>query len=412
MLEYYLSQEGTESLIGKIVQLCKSFSNTNGTHNVFMTTVLFGGFLGSLYSLLQFSFAPLWGHLSDRYGRRVILLYTLIGTALSYLLWIFSASFALLLVARIVGGVTSANLGVVTATVADLTDRKNRSKGMAIIGIAFGLGFVVGPAIGGLASLIDLSALWPAGKKLGLNPFSAPAAIALLLSLFNWLWVHFFFKESLPTTKRSKKSTEPKSYKALATFLSFKNKIIHRTIFIYLLYMIAFAGMEFTLTFLAVERLDYSPRQMIGIFLFIGLIMIIVQGGILRQKKWRINEKYLILAGLISSMMAFTILANTGLHSEKMFFLGLTFLGIGAGLVNPTLSAFVSLHSNEHNQGKNLGLFRSMGALARALSPILAAILYYTFGSKMAYLLGALVLILPFLMGLKLTQPSKEESIP
>lgn len=412
MLDYYLSREGPESLIGRIIQFCQSFSTVDGEENTFLTTVLFGGFLGSLYSILQFGFAPLWGRLSDRYGRRVILLYTVIGTALSYALWFFSASFALLLIARIVGGITSANLGVVTAAAADLTDRKNRSKGMAVIGIAFGLGFIVGPAIGGLASLVDLSELWPAGKNFGINPFSLPAAIALCLTIFNCIWVALFFKESLPIEKRSNKTVTPQQYSFFKKIFSLENRTISRILLVYLLYMIAFAGMEFTLTFLAVERLDYSPQNMIDIFLFVGLMLILVQGGIVRQKRLNINEKHLVLSGLISCMIALAILANTPLDSEKVFFLGLAFLGIGAGLVNPTLSAFVSLYSDEHNQGKNLGLLRSMGALARALSPFLAAMLYYMFGSQFAYLLGALILLLPLIIGITLPQPSKKISSP
>ncbi|HKK29690.1 MAG TPA: MFS transporter, partial [Alphaproteobacteria bacterium] len=160
MLDYYLPNgAGDGSLLGRIVAPLAAWSEASGAENPrLMTAVLFGGVLGSLYSILQFLCAPLWGAWSDRVGRRKVLLVTISGLALSYVLWFFAASFWVLILARIIGGAMGGNLSVATAAVADSTTREKRSSGLAIVGIAFGLGFITGPGIGGLAAKIDLTA--------------------------------------------------------------------------------------------------------------------------------------------------------------------------------------------------------------------------------------------------------------
>jgi MFS family permease len=161
------------------------------------TVVLFGGLLGALYSLLQFFAAPIWGGISDRVGRRPVLLISVFGLFLSYVLWIFSGSFTLLIAARAIGGLMSGNLSIASAVVSDITDEKNRSKGMAFIGIAFALGFVFGPALGGILSLYNPLTTNPDWQNIGVNPFSTPAALAALLSFINFITIYKFFPETL-----------------------------------------------------------------------------------------------------------------------------------------------------------------------------------------------------------------------
>ena len=126
MLKYYLEREDPESLLGEMTGWLDSITLTGGADTSFYTTVFFGGILGFIYSLLQFVFSPIWGRLSDRHGRRPVLLFTLAGTALSYLIWIFSGSFLLLVLSRLLGGIMSGNLAVATAAVADVTSKENR----------------------------------------------------------------------------------------------------------------------------------------------------------------------------------------------------------------------------------------------------------------------------------------------
>lgn len=406
MLDYYLPNgAGDGSLLGRLIAPLAGWAESSGAVNPrFMTAVLFGGILGSLYSILQFIFAPIWGAYSDRVGRRKVLLITISGLALSYVAWFFAASFWVLVLARVLGGIMGGNLSVATAAVADCTTREKRSSGLAIVGIAFGLGFIVGPAIGGLLAMINPLDFNPELAAYGINPFSIPALVSFLLAVVNLIWVARQFKETLPVEKRKHASVERTR---LPVFQMFRSPCpaTRRTNLVYLLYMLAFSGMEFTLTFLAVERFAFSPAQNGGMFVFIGFILILVQGGIVRRLAGPVGEKRLAVAGLVCGVAAFLVLAialNLGL-----FFGALALMAFSIGLASPTLSALVSLYSDESEQGANLGVFRSAGSLARAIGPLSAALVYFAYGSKSAYLFGAMIVVLPLLLALSLPKPQK-----
>jgi MFS family permease len=406
MLDYYLPRgAGDGSLLGQLIAPLASWAESSGAADPrFMTAVLFGGILGSVYSVLQFLFAPLWGAYSDRVGRRKVLLITIAGLALSYATWFFAASFWVLVIARILGGAMGGNLSVATAAVADSTTREKRSSGLAIIGIAFGLGFIVGPAIGGLFAKINLVEIFPSLANYGVNPFSTPALVSFLLALINLIWVARRFKETLPEEKRGKVAPERKGLPVLRMFQN-ASPAIRRTNLVYLIYMLAFSGMEFTLTFLAVERFAFTPAQNGGMFVFIGFVLVLVQGGIVRRLATPVGEKRLAVVGLACAIAAFLALAmavNLGL-----FFGALAIMAFSIGLASPTLSALVSLYSSESEQGASLGVFRSAGSLARAIGPLVAAFTYFAYGSKSAYLFGAVVVIVPFILALKLPKPVK-----
>ena len=217
------------------------FDQEGGNNFLRFETVVFGGVLGSLYAILQFFFAPVWGRLSDKFGRRPILLLTVGGTCLGYLLWVFAGSFWVLVLSRVVGGVASGNLSVATASIADVTSRESRSKGMAFVGVAFGLGFILGPALGGWASTMD-----PLGSDARgvfvLNEFSLAAVISLALGVLNWVWLASCFKETLPPEKRATVNA-PKP--AIFQIGKVSNPAVRKTCLSYLFYMISFSGMEF-----------------------------------------------------------------------------------------------------------------------------------------------------------------------
>lgn len=404
MLDYYLPQaDGSESLLGQIIAPIYQLAESSGAANPqFMTAVLFGGLLGSLYSILQFLCAPLWGAYSDRVGRRKVLLLTTAGLALSYLVWFFAASFWVLILARILGGIMGGNLSVATAAVADVTSREKRSGGMAIVGIAFGLGFLIGPAVGGLCSLLNPLEFAPELERYGLNPFSFPALVSCVLSLLNLIWVLRRFEETLPESARGQQT-----HSALPVLQLFKSKSagISRTNLIYLIFMFAFSGMEFTLTFLAVERFAFSPAQNGGMFVYIGFLLILVQGGIVRRMAPKLGEIKLAKTGLIFGILAFALLAFALKLSS--FFIALAAMAFAIGLASPTLSALVSLYSSEQDQGRELGAFRSAGSLARAGGPLVAAIVYFIWGSQSAYLFGAAIILIPLALAYKLPQPAR-----
>ena len=406
MLDYYLPNgDGGLSLLGQMIAPLAGWAESSGAADPrFMTAVLFGGILGSLYSILQFVCAPLWGAYSDRVGRRKVLLITISGLALSYIAWFFAASFWVLVLARVLGGAMGGNLSVATAAVADSTTREKRSSGLAIIGIAFGLGFIVGPAIGGLLAKIDLTEIAPSLKAFGVNPFSVPALVSLVLTAINLVWVYRRFEETLPEEKRGQENSERRG---LAVFRLFQcpEPATRRTNLVYLVYMLAFSGMEFTLTFLAVERFAFTPAQNGGMFVFIGFILVLVQGGIVRRLASPVGEKRLALAGLACGVAAFLALAMA--MQLGLFFGALALMAFSIGLASPTLSALVSLYSKESDQGANLGIFRSAGSLARAIGPLLAAFVYFVYGSQSAYLFGAIVVVIPLVLAIKLPKPEK-----
>jgi MFS family permease len=414
MLEFYLGQEAAKATPGLLTQLVGMIPDRAAPGlGLDLRTVLFGGLLGSLYSLLQFVFSPVWGAHSDRVGRRPVLLKTVAATAIGYALWIFAGNLWLLFLSRIIAGVASGNISVATAAVADITTKENRSKGMAIIGIAFGLGFIIGPAIGGLTASVSKN--W---QSYGLNPFSFPALLSCGLALLNLLQINLRFKETLPNTKRDKE--EKKEKYPIFHLFRIHNPAILQLCLLHLVFYITFSGMEFTLTFLAKERMGFGARQNGSMFILIGLTMVFVQGLFVRRLAKPVGEKNLVIAGILSAIAAFWLLAVAPSSASPIdniwsaeflrghFLLGLLFMSMAIGLINPCITALVSIHACAENQGRDLGLLRSAGSLARVLGPIFASTTYFAATSGTAYKLGAFVLAIPLAIALLLKAPEKE----
>ncbi|HJO27082.1 MAG TPA: MFS transporter [Planctomycetota bacterium] len=391
LLEHYLALEGQQSAIGRLVSFLADLS---GGH--FAVVTLFGGLLGSVYSVLQFLFAPIWGSLSDRIGRRPTLLFTLTGTALSYLMWVFAGSFRWLIAARLVGGLMAGNVSTASAVVADTSSPEERAKGMGLLGMGIGLGFVIGPALGGLASLWNPIESFPAAAAYGLNPFSGAAAIALALSSLNAIWAFARLPETLPQGSSAASSEAQTSRRPLNPFralgrLRFPGLL--RTNSAWFLYLLAFSAMEFTLTFLAAERLRYGPGDIALLFVFIGLTIAAVQGGLVRRLAPRYGERRLVIVGLLLHLPAFALLARVS--TTPQIYGALFLMATGSALLMPCLSALVSRYTPADRQGLALGTFRSMGALARAGGPLLGGIIWWRLGSAAPYLGGALFMLLP-----------------
>lgn len=404
ILDHYLRVDGEAGILGWILGHIDQFAQIAGSESNYRA-VLFGGVLGSLYAILQFVFAPIWGSLSDRIGRRRVLLITVSGTTLSYVLWIFSGSFLLFIIARLIGGAFAGNLSVATAAVADVTTRENRAKGMGIVGVAFGLGFLFGPALGSVASFFDLSLNRPNLAALGINPFSAAALFSLGFSLINLVWIWARFKETLPEQKPREDAAPARVRHPLRELIAADAGPARRTNWLYFIYILSFSGMEFSLPFLAAERFDYAPTDMFKIFVFLGFVLILTQGGIVRRAVPKFGEKPVLIAGL-----AFVCLgtALVGLATTSgLLYTGLAALGLGSGLTNPAVSALVSLYSPTSQQGRMLGIFRALGSLARAIGPISACFFYWWIGGTATYLACALIVLIPCVLTLPLPKPSK-----
>ena len=388
LLDHYVSQEGSESLAGRLAAKMAELAEGDPVR----VTALFGGLLGSFYSVLQFLFAPFWGGLSDRIGRRPTLLVTLAGTVVGYLLWMFAGSFWVLVLSRLLCGIMAGNISTATAVVADVTSPKDRAKGMAMVGATIGLGFVFGPAIGGILwNEPAPDAIW--GSGFAWNPYSIPALAAFALATVNLVGVALNFPE---TRKPSAGPAHERIRNPLAVSRRIGIPGVARTNLVYLLAFTAFGAAEFTLTFLAKDRLDFTPKQQTWIFVYTGFLIVLVQGGFVRRLAPRFGEKKLALVGLVTFLPGLVLISRA--YTTGTLYAGLTFLAIASALVVPTLSALASRYAPADRQGLVLGTFRSMGALARAVGPLLGGLLYWQLGSGAPFWIGAALIVLPILI--------------
>lgn len=402
MLEWYVAKEGAASSIGRLATWLQGLVTDD-----FAVIVLFGGILGSLYSGLQFLFAPVWGAISDKIGRRPTLLFTLFGTALSYVVWFFAGTFALLVTARLLGGMMAGNISTASAAIADTHAGKDRAKGMGMLGAGIGLGFVVGPALGGFAAGLDLTGSWDGAASMGVNPFSGAAAIAFGLAVLNLLWGVMRFPETKAMGAAAGPSEHRRGINPFAALRRLAFPGVHTLNIAYLIYFIAFGAMEFTLVFLAAQHLDYGPRQNAYMFVFIGLTIAFVQGGIVRRLVPKVGEKKVATLGMMLTVPGFIGIAMvTRLESTALLYASLALVSIGSSLVMPSFSSLASRYVPDDRQGFALGVFRSFGSLARVIGPIAGGLLYYGLGSYAPYALGAVVLLIPVLMAAKLPQPT------
>jgi len=397
LLDWYVAHEGPYSLIGELSTWLTHLANGNQL----AVYTLFGGILGSLYGLLQFFFSVIWGALSDKIGRRPTLLFTLTGTLFSYVIWLFAGNFALLIASRILGGIMAGNISTASAAVADSTEPKDRAKGMAVVGVAIGLGFILGPAIGGFFASIHLEADVVEGV-FTLHPFSGAALASLCLAALNLLWAARRFPETFPIEKRGR-HTQERSLHPLRQLRRLNYPGVQRANILYLIYLTAFAGVEFTLTFLAVERLNYTPMDLAMIFVFVGLIIALVQGGLVRRLVPRLGERVLVRFGLLMNGPGFLLLAEA--QSSFVLYLGLAFMAIGSAFLMPCMSALVSRYSPPQSQGLSMGVFRSMGSLSRAAGPLLGAFLFWKYGSSAPYWAATGILLIPIGMAVHLPKP-------
>ena len=404
LLEYYNQQEGNTGLFGNLMGLIHDI--TGGSENPKATMALFGGVLVFLYSFLQFIMAPVFGSLSDKLGRRPILLISIFGNAIAYLMWVFSGSFLVLVISRLLSGLMGSNITTATAAVSDTTTNKTRSRGMAIIGIAFGIGFILGPAIGGLsAAFLPLHEWIEGSEAYGINPFSAPALIAFLLCVWNFVFVLRKFPETLPKEKRGK----GKLYRTINPIKLFHVESypgVSNVIWVNFIFLAAFGAAENMLTFLTFEKLGYSAAQNGMLFVFIGFVLAMVQGGYVRRKAADVGEAIVTKKGFIYLIPGLALIALAGYwQSVAVLYIGLFFMAVGSAMVIPCLTSLVSFYAPEHEQGRIIGVYRSIGALGRTVGPILGGILYWKYSYLSPYLISAVIIIIPLIMITKL--PSK-----
>lgn len=395
LLEHY-RQNDSSGLYAVLTDRVRWFQQLLGAPDRYIS-VLFGGFLGSMFSFLQFVASPIVGGLSDYYGRKPVLLACASGIALSYLIWACSSNFALFVLARFVGGISKGNISLCMSVITDVSSVKTRGRGMALVGVAFSLGFIVGPMIGALFAIFS--------DKSGSTWFVLPSLLAFGLAVGDLVVLACCLRETLPKEKRVKEISSALSYglqllnfSAIFRFAAIKNvpkkdiAALRSIGLVYFLYLFLYSGLEFTVTFLMYHKFGYTSMDQAKMFLTTGVIMTLLQGSVVRRlpeakiKGYAIFSLYLIVPAFVVVGLA---------EGSRMLYAGMTLFAISTAFAVTCLTTLVSKYGNDDQKGSVLGIFRSLGALARALGPVVGCIAFWCVGSRITYIAGGLLLIYP-----------------
>jgi MFS transporter, DHA1 family, tetracycline resistance protein len=318
------------------------------------------GFLVASYSLMQFFFSPILGRLSDKYGRRPILFISLLGSALGYAVIGFANTLLLVFAGRIISGITGGNISTAQAYIADVTSKKNRGKGMGLFGAAFGLGFILGPAIAGVLS------------KYGIH---VPFFFAAGLSFVNAIALYFILPESLKPGMRA--ALPARKNRIVELFESFENKEFREINLIYFLLITAFSIMTYAFVLYTSFRFQYTTEENGYLFAFIGIIAILGQGVLFGKLEKRFGESPLVVVGsllMVASLFAVPFVGpNFGGLAGLL--VGSAVLSFGNSLTSPALTSLGSKTADEHEQGRTMGIMQSGASLARAIGPLVGGFL-------------------------------------
>ncbi|MEH7235099.1 MFS transporter [Bacillus sp. JJ1562] len=332
------------------------------------------GLLMAVYSLMQFLFAPMWGRISDRIGRKPVMMIGIFGLAVSFFLMALSTELWMLFGARIIGGfLSAANMPTVMAYAADITSEEDRGKGMGVIGASIGLGFVFGPAIGGIFSRTDLQ---------------MPFYIAGILSLLTFFLVILVLKESLPKEERHQTD---RSRKGLLKALNGPESVLF---FLSLFITLSLSGLEATFAYYAAEKAGLGTTDLGYIFMIMGLAGAIVQGGLVGRLTKRFGEGFVIQIGIFVSALGFFLILYTKDFLTAAIFL--TVFGVGNGVIRPAVSALLTKRTKTGHGGVT-GLLSSFDSLGRILGPILGGLLY-TVSVGLPYISGIFLSAVAFIL--------------
>jgi len=338
--------------------------------SVLLITVAFG-----LFSFFQFFVSPFWGNLSDKVGRKPLLILNCIAELIANILLAIATSLPIIFLARVVAGLFKTNVSVGTAYIADITDEKNRAKGMGMFGVAFGLGFTFGPLAGGLI----------AGSNYTQETLSLVAWLAAAINLLNLIFVIIFFKETLPKEKKiqTKNNNLSKQIEVV------KNPLLLPYFLLIFFIYVAFSGMEGTIAVWTKETFTWGPKEVGFVMLLAGFCQIIVQGILLRILIKQFDEIKLIASGFVSLIFGFSLIPT-----ENIYFIpvAIIFLSYGIGISNPCINSILSKKS-ENNKGLVLGTGYSCQAAARFIGQPLAGLIFLNFGKNVPFYFDAAFLV-------------------
>ena len=331
------------------------------------------------YSLMQLIFSPILGRISDIYGRKKVLLFCLIGSAISYLLLYVATNFFFVLFARSVAGLFGSTTAIANAYVTETTTSENRSKGMGLVGAAFGLGLVFGPVIGGFFGGSDINNI----------DYQTPFIFAFIVATISCLITFFILIEPKKRNKQFVSANFINSFKDLLSLFKISAILFLTTVFF--LVTFSFAGFETTFALWTERSMNWASKQTGYAFTFTALFVAIIQGVFIGKLTKTFGElKLLVVSCFLMSIALFLIT----LSMQNLFYLtiALCILGISVGLGNPSLNSLLSKNLNKNTLGTSFGVFQSVGSLARILSPLAMGNLFYFYGMNSPYKFGSLLM--------------------
>lgn len=355
------------------------------------------GAVVGIYSIMQFFFAPVWGRLSDRVGRRPILLVSLVASTSGYALFALSRSLTVLFASRVIAGIGGANIGTAQAYIADSTTPEARAKGMGLIGAAFGMGFILGPPLSGVLSAV--------GTHHGYAGNLLPGLVAAALSFTAFLIALSVLPESKPPDLVPRSGVPPQFDRRIWSEIV-RNGLLALLMGALFLELLAVAGMEISVTLHARDRFNFRQLDMAYFFLFMGVIVATVQGGLIGKIVRRVGEKGVVAIGALSFTLGFAFIPS--IFRVPLLY-GVAFLiAIGQGLCYPALTSLISKVAPESDRGSILGLATSVGSLARFVGPILSGFLYDFAKAAGAFYGGALIMLAALGISLRMRSVGEE----
>lgn len=359
---------------GMIIPLIPFLGKSTGESEVMV------GLLMAIYSVMQFLFSPFWGGISDKFGRKPVLLFSILGASVSHTAFAFCTTYWALFLTRLFAGLFSANISTAMAAASDLSTPEKRTQTMGLIGAAFGLGFVLGPFLG--AQGAELGIAYGFGDQ-----FSS--LIAGGLCFINFLFCFFFFKESLKEKAKNFKMKLSKLNPLLG--LKGASKEVKNAVGLFFIATLALALIEVVLFFVVSRDYNWSYKQASYGFAAIGLVMAFTQGGLLRPLKKRMSEiKIIKMGGVlfgVGLLMAYALMPFT------LFSVSILILSFGYALINPALNGYISLNAQQNAQGMTFGITHGFSALSRIIGPVLGTLLAEKVALRTPFLFAGVLLL-------------------
>jgi multidrug resistance protein len=341
------------------------------------------GVLVTSFAFMQFLFSPILGRLSDRYGRRPILLLSILTSVISFLLFALADSFFMLLLSRIIAGLAT-EIGVAQAYISDVTSEKERTKWMGRMGAAHGAGFIIGPALGGFLSTYG---------------FPAAGFVAAAIALLNLVFAFFFLPES-KTTLNDEEESEASSSRFNGIMSVFSKPLMSSLLTIQFIMSLAFAAFPVIMPLLAISQFGLSSSTMSFFFIYVGLIQIVFQGFIVGKLASKFGDEKLIPLG--SLLMTVGVLFMAVFPIYYVFIALTTIMMIGIGFLGTAIPSVISKRTSQSTQGGTLGVTQSVSSIARIPGPLIGGFVFEFAGIGAPFFLSAFILAIATILGVRI----------